>query len=66
MTPNKVLHIRVTKPDYSSIMDVVRQNLDKVSHAFDYPQNGRYVLVMHERDEVCSWCNRTEDYSEHV
>lgn len=63
---NKVLDMRVTFNGAESAMEVVRENRQRVCHCFDYRHKGKYVVLMHDRDEYCSWCERVEDYSSYV
>lgn len=62
----KVLYMRISFEGASGAMNHVREHKNKVCHAFDYQKQGKYVILAHERDEFCSWCGQTDDYTQFV
>ena len=62
----KVLHMRISFGGASGAMKEVREQQNRVCHAFDYQKLGKYVILAHERDEFCSWCGEVDDYTQFV
>ena len=66
LIPAKVLHLRISFQGVKGAMEEVKLQPDRVSHAFDYDRSGKHVVLSHERNECCSWCDKVEDYSTYL